>query len=716
MNERCQIASKTKPSRPNAAMPATLLIGLVAALTSSRAEAQIVMAAPAIQADGNNANEPKRPFTLPAQKNEVAESLADFRRYAGKETWERAFKALEKVQEADPNALTPSTDGLYMPTRLVVRQALAELPPAGKQAYRLFHDADAKALYDQAQGKDEVEKLRKVFTDHFITSVGDAAADRLGDIYFEQGEMAKAAECWQAVVRWCPESALPRVRLLVKSAIAEARGGHWDKFAELNREIHQRHPAEMVVLGGKQVSAAAHLDAFEKRNRGDASSAALAADGQRPDLQLPAADAPAWQFRILPPREASAMAQVGANWGWQMRFPVAEMVPAAAIDEQRVYLNFLGYLLAIDLKTGKLLWRTARFNDLPQKVQQNQYHYPEQYSIVAAGDTLWCVLRDVAQIGQHGQPFRIGRWEAATGKAGWNSQTIADLQQWNIVGAPLPLADRVYVAAAKTGQATELHALALQASDGKLLWSTHLGTHQADQSQMWHRRSAQPSLLFNGGKLYVDSQAGGLVVLDATNGAIDWAFAYDSSMPETNNWYNQPSTFTTAAAPILVGSTLYFKGMRSDRLYALDVSGPKLLWKRPVSESAMLVGVDSDTLYLSGEEVLALDLATQKLKWASRLPNGTGWFRPLATVGRFYQFTSRGIFELDETNGDTVRLFRGSDLDSLGGALHSTPERVITVSNLAVTAYASTGVAQDKAGAAVKSASAIAVQAAAEGE
>ena len=672
-----------------------LLATLAGAMSARRSSAQVVVDASAVAEQ--NANDPKRPFSLPAQKNEVAESLADFHRYAEKTTWERAFKALEKVQAADPNALTPSSDGLYMPTRLVIRQALAGLPPAGKQAYRLFHDADAKALYDQAQGKDEIEKLRKVFTDYFITSLGDAAADRLGDIYFEQGEMDKAAECWRAVLEWCPESALPRVRLLVKSAIAEARGGHWDAFAELNREVHQRHADETVLLGGKQVPAAAHLDAFEKKYRPQGQSGAVA-DSRSRDLRLPAGDAPAWQFRIIPQRDASAIAQVGVNWGWGMRFPVAEMVPAVARDEQRVYLNFLGYLLAVDIKTGKLLWRSARFSDLGQKVQQNQYHYPEQYSIVAAGETLWCVSRDVGQIGQHGQPFRIGRWEAATGKAGWNSQNIAELQQWNVLGAPMPAGDRVYVTAAKTGQGAELHALALQASDGKLLWSTHLGTHQADQTQMWHRRSAQPSLVLNGGKVYVESHAGALIVIDATSGAIDWAFAYDSSMPETNNWYNQPSTFTTAAAPVLIDTTLYLKGMRSDRLYALDISVPKVLWKRPVSESAMLVAVDGDTLYLSGEEVLALNLADRKLKWATRLPAGTGWLKPLLTADRFYQFTSRGIFELDKANGDTVRLFRGSDLDSLGGVLFSAPDRLITVSNLALTAYAlSDGANDDKA-------------------
>ncbi|HWB10448.1 MAG TPA: PQQ-binding-like beta-propeller repeat protein [Pirellulales bacterium] len=691
MNERLETASNSVLRLRASAM--ALAVGCLLSC-ASQARAQIVLAAPVVASE-ENPNEPKRPFTLPAQKNEVAESLADFRRYAEKTTWERAFKALEKVQEADPNALTPSSsDGLYMPTRQVLRLALAELPPAGKQAYRLFHDADAKTLFSQAEGKDETEKLRKVFNDFFITSVGDAAADRLGDIYFEQGEMDKAAECWQAVVKWCPESSLPRVRLLVKSAIAEARGGHWDAFDDLNREVRQRHAEEKVVLGGKSLAASEHLDAFEKKNRPET----RAAESRQPDLHLPVADAPSWQFRIIPQRDASAIAQVGMNWGWGMRFPVAEMVPAAAVDDQRAYLNFLGYLLAVDVKTGKLLWRSARFSDLAQKVQQNQYHYPEQYAIVVSGDTLWCVTRDVGQIGQHGQPFRIGRWEAATGKAGWNSQNINDLQQWNIMGVPLPAGDRVYVAAAKNGQGAEQYVLALQASDGKLLWSTHLGTHQADQTQMWHRRTAQPSLILAGGRLFVESHAGGLVALDAASGAIEWAFAYDSSMPDTNNWYNQPSSFTTLAPPILVGKTLYIKGMRSDRIYAIDVSTPKLLWKRPVGESSMLVGVDDENLYLSGEEVLAIDLATQKLKWASRLPNGTGWLKPLVTHDRVYQFTSRGIFELDKRNGDTVRLFRGSDLDSLGGVMLATSTRVLTVSNLAVTAYAlSEGAGRDDA-------------------
>jgi outer membrane protein assembly factor BamB len=673
-----------------------LFVGCCLAIASpATSQAQVVLAAPVATAGEANPNDPKRPFNLPAQKTEISEALTEFHRLSGRAAWERAFKELEKVQQAPPSALAPRDDGLWMPTHRLVRHALAELPPGGKQAYRLFHDADAKALVDAAQGKAEIEKLSKVFNDYFITSSGDTTADRLGDLYFEQGEMDKAAECWQAIIDYRPETNIPRVRLLVKTAIALARAGRWQEFAAARREVQDRYSAETVVLGGAEMPAAQHLDEIAAAHDKQAASskAPSASAGAEADLILPKDNAPAWQFRFFNVQQAQMLSQAGQNWGWGTQFPVREMIPACVADGQRVYLNMLGYLLAVDLKTGKLVWRTAKFHELPQKLQQNQYHFPEQYALAIDGETLWAVTRDVGQIGQHGQNFRLARYEAATGKAGWNSQNVSELQNWNMTGAPLPAGDRVYVAAGKQGQGSELHLLAVSAADGKLLWSTHLGTHQVDQSQMFYRRTAQPSLALHAGRILVDTHSGALVSVDLRNGAIDWGLIYDSQMPDTNYWYNQPHQLTTVAAPQVVGNTLFVKGMRSPRLYAIDLTGPKVLWKRPVSESAMLIGIDAENVYLGGEEVLAIELKSQRLRWATRLPIATGWIKPLLSDHYVYQFTQRGVFELDKQNGDTVRLFRGADLDSLGGELLLEPEKWLTVSNLAVTAYARQGAA-----------------------
>ena len=60
---------------------------------------------------------------------------------------------------------------------------------------------------------------------------------------------------------------------------------------------------------------------------------------------------------------------------------------------------------------------------------------------------------------------------------------------------------------------------------------------------------------------------------------------------------------------------------------------------------------------------------------------------PLMTEHRYYQFTPRGIYEVDKSNGQVVHLFRGADRDSGGGAILTTPELLITISPHAITAY-----------------------------
>ena len=129
------------------------------------------------------------------------------------------------------------------------------------------------------------------------------------------------------------------------------------------------------------------------------------------------------------------------------------------------------------------------------------------------------------------------------------------------------------------------------------------------------------------------------------------------------------------------------EGSADADIYAVDLAGPSEMWRRPVSQSAMLVGIDGRRLYLGGEELTSIDLENRRLQWATPVPVGTSWVRPLVGTQRLYQFTPRGIFELDTATGDVMRKFRGADLDSLGGTILVTPKLLITVSNLAVTAY-----------------------------
>src|SRR6185295_16307292 len=123
--------------------------------------------------------------------------------------------------------------GIMLPSRLIAREALLELPPAGQDAYRIFFDAEAKKLLEQAQGPEELTKLTQIFTRYLVTSVGDEAANRLGDLQFEAGNFAQAVNSWRAILEERPDSRLSRARLRVKIAVAMARLERWGEFRQL---------------------------------------------------------------------------------------------------------------------------------------------------------------------------------------------------------------------------------------------------------------------------------------------------------------------------------------------------------------------------------------------------------------------------------------------------------------------------------------------------
>ena len=100
-------------------------------------------------------------FTLPTQPTDVKDALDEFQRMAKHEQWEKAFKALETIAEKGGTGFIDRGDGILVPGRLVVRRLVAELPAAGKSAYRVFYDAQAEALLRMSVDE-RVERLTTV--------------------------------------------------------------------------------------------------------------------------------------------------------------------------------------------------------------------------------------------------------------------------------------------------------------------------------------------------------------------------------------------------------------------------------------------------------------------------------------------------------------------------------------------------------------------------
>jgi len=638
-------------------------------------------AAPAPAAAGSAVDINNQPFMLPTQSTESMEAMEEFRRLSARGVWERAIRLLDEAAKKS-KGFVARPDGVMLPSALLMQQSLAELPPAGKAAYRLFYDAEAKKLLSEAQGKDEAAKLSQIVEAYLITSIGDVAADRLGDLYFELGNFDGAVRAWQSIVTYRADSTLPRAQTLVKIGIGLVRAGRWEEFREVQRDLRQRHEGETVELGGKRVSPTAHLAALAKRSAPQGASKPALAQTTAADFKLPTSDEPLWRWCPFGKMTGLRMNdRFGRNTSIDMAMP-------AKSDGRRVYANLLGYQVALDLETGKLLWRTGKYADLIQKLGQNQIVYPEQFTLAVAGDRIWCISGAIANQGSRAGGY-LTCLEAASGKELLHSSKISTLQNWNFTGTPVLDGDRVYVTVHKLNPGTELHVLALAASDGKVLWDALIGTHKVDQFQnnYYYRRTAQPSLVLRPGKVIVDSHAGALAELDARSGRLNWGVIYESEMTNNNYDYNEIQRVYVAGDPYFAGGLLFSKGMRSTRLLALRPDGPSLAWKRPVSELSMIAGADDDRVYLAGDEMTAYDIKTQDLIWSAKVSLGTGIIQPLLTATRLYQFSPRGIYEIDKTSGSVVRVFRGADTDSSGGQLFVASDVLVTTSNLAITAY-----------------------------
>ncbi len=196
------------------------------------------------------------------------------------------------------------------------------------------------------------------------------------------------------------------------------------------------------------------------------------------------------------------------------------------------------------------------------------------------------------------------------------------------------------------------------------------------------------------GAVYIDTHVGIFARLDADTGALDWGYGYKTDPLQGQNRfffffddYQQPEKATTSSQPLQTGEAFLIKGMQSGRLYAVDPNRMKVLWERPITKSARMLGASDSALFLGGSEISSMDLHTRQLLWATRIPNGSKEGRVLVRSDGLWQLTPRGVFEIDPKSGRVRRIFRGNDLGAAGGDLVLTDELLLAVSNRTISAY-----------------------------
>jgi outer membrane protein assembly factor BamB len=666
------------------------LIGL-ASVATLHAQAVVIATA-----DEPAAATPHQGFTILKADSKLVESIEDFDRYAGKKSWELAFRALNAIDEANSRGMVPAQDGFMVPIRARVKQSLLRLPPEGREAYRLFNDANAKQLWEHLQGppgtavNDELPTLRKLVDRYFLSSVGDLAADRLGDALFEQGNFAAAENLWRSIIEKYPDSHLSPVRLQVKRCVALARLGRAEALAALVAQVVEQYGDQKLTIGGETVVAADFVRSLATK---ESSSRPASAKPDEDSILLPAADEPVWQIRITGPNMAG---QVDPNTGMPMG-NTFHAAPSAAVLGNRLYANWLGTVYAADLETGKMLWRTGKFTDNAQPAINclQQGMTAESFSLVASGGKLF-VLRPPTKnllgelLGSDAPQDVTVAFEcldATNGKTLWRAPKM----NMYIESAPFLLDRTAYLLGVSTNNAM-MNLVAIDVDNGHLRWKLDLGTPQANNGRGQYDYGG-PRILSAGGMLYIATNNGALLAVNPASRRIEWALEHDTRPPNNQNqrfWMNGIMVSTAVEGPPTLlesDGVFYLKDGAARLLYALDPAAPGVNWKRPFTAEESVAAIDGNIAYLVGHELSALDLKSRTLLWSAKLPAQTNTPVPLICADHVYVPTSRGIFDLDPANGDIRRVFRGADRESSGGKLLVAGDKLIYVSDTAVTAY-----------------------------
>ena len=652
--------------------------------------------------EGDNTSPHKVPgFSISVDETKL-NLLDDYERYIRHQMWEKALTALKALSESKSSSgLLPTKDGFLVDAEQRIFMALVSMPAEGREAFRLFFDGKAKKQFEDLSAQnglltsDRITKAKQIYSQYFLTSIGDEVADLLGNDAFERGEFVAAARYWRSILDHHPDTNLSEIDSNVKYALALIRSQQTEQAAATIQVISQQFPGQKIKLGGEDIDPVPYLQALIPQGAETQSVVApehhqLANLLQQP-LKLPQDKTkPQWQLSYLDKTVKQAIENSHRNYYGRGK-SYATFVPPMAMNEKRAYFNFYGICFAVDIKTGKLVWRTAKFQDLGTHFNNYSFHQSSnlgQYQIAVHDDVVLATMIPQKEMNHYRARYRLFAFNGATGKQLWTSNVSNE----SFLSKPLVAGDHVYVVShLQNNKSLKLNRLSLKT--GKKEWSMALGAAVSTSNINGMETMPIPLLQRDGDNLLVLTNNGALFEISLPTKSINWVFRYPYQIDSSNrNYYYSVSEETelhTEGQLFRDQNLVYFKEAGANEVYALNLAEKKLAWKRPIKKSAQIVGLDQKNVYLLSKELEALDRESHQLNWAVSLPVAAGGLSALFSPEEAWIFTSRGIFEISKTNGDIKKVYRGSDKTSLGGAIELRNGMVICVSNQAVTAYPS---------------------------
>lgn len=616
---------------------------------------------------------------------DLAEDLIAQRRYSEAaplllETLALPEDSLDPREETRRDAqgdASPGGAGVSLKAR--ARALLADLPPAGRRAYRLEVETPSERELSEAIAAGDLQAVL-VVSRRYPETLAAATADWiLANAAIERGEFQLALA---ATTRLRESSA--GVEFEPQRSLLEATAafglGESEKGQRLIESVSQTYGPALELAPGAPLTGAGDFGAQLARivSGADVGDWLVPGGGaQRNPVRAGEPPHPwaRWTaLAVVDPREDDRLSQYAYHLQTRRRPTAPACQPVAAGD--LVFMRTAENLVAIDYQTGRRVWETRserggedrqglrrerrRTNDDGEAALLTQETLQTWFDKVHGGvatdaERVYIVepIRQSASRDERWSPFQLQRgpfdsmlgvalnrlaaYDIATeGKLVWslgaNEAALGRNKQPKLAGAfflgpGLPIGENL-AALVEIDQTISL--VEIDASTGKLLWRQALVSIERGVDQNTMRRLVGASVAQSGSTLYCSTGAGVVVAVDIARRSLLWVdrFPVEEDRP-TNTplpwrrrsrdpWPENVEEGWLDNRVIVAGDRVVIASPESPLVHCLDRHTGQAHWRAERKEGVSLLAVVGESVLVSeAQSIRALDLATGGEDWRS---------------------------------------------------------------------------------------------------
>jgi outer membrane protein assembly factor BamB len=610
---------------------------------------------------------------LVAADEELSGYLKKARELAEKEDYDQAIDLLQAlVTRRKGGYVTTKHKGQYISLRVRANEIIAGMDPKGLRLYRSLYDPQARRLFTEAQETGRLAPMQQLVDQYVNTSLGAKALEYLAAMYFDRGRFSQAAFAWRRVMEFGDES-YRRDVLLAKIAIANHLAGEKSASGQAVAELKKKYPDAKANWGGQERLLVAFVQEVRSRSPKLTMTQLTSApdewrglgahsDGIALMSPVDVVLVPSWVSPRDAGRSGDFVAQANAlnrglaghgnklkteggvtyldaKSGDRKRWVVPSVIHPVVKNGLVIYQTDEA-IIARDLRSGtagdemgERGWRTF---DVKQQRDSSSYGAPgklrvrdiRRHALTVGGGMVFGVFDFRAprtRRSHFGQPE--GENEADTsslialslsqeGKEVWlagNEEGETDVvNACKFISAPTYEDGKLYVLASYI---QEYKLLCFEAQTGKLHWERTVCQMPPLQPRSGYDLNYYLSLgtppAVADGKVYVLTNAGAVIALDAQTGQSVWAYQYDS---EVNNGSTQPQAFDSNPIAKPANPIIAARGriicMPADGRYimALNSQNGQPVWQKNPEGQLHLSALDSSRILLSGNRLRVLNV------------------------------------------------------------------------------------------------------------